>query len=133
MRSFLTVICIKLKCHSLAFNLQKDLIILVRFLDAKNIASYVPGFLAVLQLFTGSAVAYPEADTAEYGGIVCHQYQCRANFLNGSALFSLYSSLRYEEYPSCSRILALLLKKALRTPSGSALSSRCMAGHNHQI
>lgn len=100
------MICIKLKCHSLAFNLQKDLITLVRFLDAKNISSYGPGFLAVLQLFTGSAVAYPEADIAERGGVLCHQYQHRANLLNGSALFLLYGSLRYGEYPPCSRILA---------------------------
>lgn len=48
------MICVKEKCHSLAFHLQKDLIILERFrlLEAEDIPSYVPGFLAVLHLFT---------------------------------------------------------------------------------
>lgn len=54
----------KEKCHSLAFHLQKDLIILARFrlfLEAENISSYVPGFLAVLQLLTRLRCCIPRS------------------------------------------------------------------------
>lgn len=66
------MICINEKCHSLAFHLQKDLIMLARFRLFQTQKTF-PMLLCSWISDCAAAVrqlAYPEASTAERGGIV---------------------------------------------------------------
>lgn len=68
------MICIREKCHSLAFHLKKDLIIIAKFRLFQKQKTFPAMFLdswLCCRCLHNSAVAYPEANIAERGGTVC--------------------------------------------------------------